>query len=186
MDIGSPRKKVWYCGRTVEREPKTCLVFCIQLENGKRYSVYTDMVVCTMAIPISLSRLKNFKKYILFFNLIRTQVCLKQGAHAACGFDLDKKIYFFIFFNPLRLIGIDIVQTMMSVSTLYLFPFSSYLQNQTCFRCALKCSFGKPKVFFAALNSQKNTSTKFHRNMGIDSPFPRVFFQFFSFNFHQS
>ena len=41
-------------------------------ENGKRYSVDTDIIVCTMSIPISLSRLKKFKKYILVFNLIRT------------------------------------------------------------------------------------------------------------------
>ena len=31
--------------------------------------------------------------------------------------------------NLLRFIAIDIVQTMMSVSTLYLFPFSSYIQK---------------------------------------------------------
>ena len=32
-------------------------------------------------------------------------------------------------FNPLRFIWIDIAQTTMSVSTLYLFPFSSYMQK---------------------------------------------------------
>ena len=37
-----------------------------------------------------------------------------------------KTIYFF---NLLRFIAIDIVETMMSVSTLYLFPFSSYMQK---------------------------------------------------------
>ena len=39
------------------------------------------------------------------------------------------KLYIFKFFNLLRFKGIDIVQTMMSVSTLYLFPFSSYMQK---------------------------------------------------------
>ena len=38
-------------------------------------------------------------------------------------------MYLLNFFNLLRLIGIDIVQTTMSVSTLYLFPFSSYMQK---------------------------------------------------------
>ena len=33
------------------------------------------------------------------------------------------------FFNLLRFIAIDIVQTMMSVATLYLFSFSSYMQK---------------------------------------------------------
>ena len=32
--------------------------FCIKLENGKRYSVDTDMDGCTKSIPINLSRLK--------------------------------------------------------------------------------------------------------------------------------
>ena len=40
-----------------------------------------------------------------------------------------ERVWFRIFFNLLRLIGIDIVQTMMSVPTLYLFPFSSYMQK---------------------------------------------------------
>ena len=44
-----------FSGRTLTHEPKTCLVFCIYLENGKRYSVDTDIIVCTMSIPISLS-----------------------------------------------------------------------------------------------------------------------------------
>ena len=52
---------------------KSCLVFSHKLENGKRYSVDTDMVVCTMSIPyISLRRLKNFKKYLSFLNLTQT------------------------------------------------------------------------------------------------------------------
>ena len=40
-----------------------------------------------------------------------------------------KKLIFFKFVNPLRFIAIDIVQTMMSVATLYLFSFSSYMQK---------------------------------------------------------
>ena len=40
-----------------------------------------------------------------------------------------KKIKFSNFFNLLKLLGIDIVQTTMSVSTLYLSPFSSYMQK---------------------------------------------------------
>ena len=82
------------------------------------------MVVCTMSIPISLSRLKEFKKYILVFNLIRTPD-----------------------FNLLRFIAIDIVQTMMSVSTLYLFPFSSYMKKKTCFRFVRECSSVMPWSF---------------------------------------
>ena len=41
------------------------------------------------------------------------------------------KIHFLNFFYLPRFIGTDIVQTMMSVSTLYLFPFSSYMQKKT-------------------------------------------------------
>ena len=40
-----------------------------------------------------------------------------------------KNIYFLKIFNLLRFIGNGVVQTMMSVSTLYLFPFSSYVQK---------------------------------------------------------
>ena len=40
-----------------------------------------------------------------------------------------EKKNFFKFVDLLRLIGIDIVQTIMSVSTLYFFPFSSYMQK---------------------------------------------------------
>ena len=42
------------------------------------------------------------------------------GAREAHGFGLEKKIFFLIFL--LRFISINIVQTTMSVSTLYLFP----------------------------------------------------------------
>ena len=68
-----------------------------------RCSVETDMVVCTMSIPISLRRLKKFKKYILFFNPTLTQVCLKQGAREARRFGLEKQKKNFIL---LRFIGI--------------------------------------------------------------------------------
>ena len=46
--------------------------YYLRFENGKRYSVDTDIIVCTMATPISLSRLKIFRNYILFFNPFRT------------------------------------------------------------------------------------------------------------------
>ena len=42
-----------------------------------------------------------------------------------------RKKYIFKFFNLLRFIGIDIVQTTMSVSTLYFLTFSSYMQKTT-------------------------------------------------------
>ena len=51
------------------------------------YSVHTDIVVCTMSIPIDLSGLK-IKKI---------------------------KYNFFLIFNLLKFMGIDIVQTTMSV-----------------------------------------------------------------------
>ena len=41
----------------------------LRMERG---SVDTDMVICSKPIPVSLSRLKIFQKFILFFNLIRT------------------------------------------------------------------------------------------------------------------
>ena len=42
-------------------KPKHVCFFAYNLENGKRCSVYNDMVVCTISIPINL---KNFKWYI--------------------------------------------------------------------------------------------------------------------------
>ena len=78
------------------------------------------MVVCTMSIPINLRRLKKFKNTFYFVK------------HTG----LVYKIYIYIlkYFNLLRLIGIDIVQTMMSVSTLYIFLLSGHMQKiQTCF-----------------------------------------------------
>ena len=47
-------------GSHVINKPKTCF-FYMQLDNGKRHSVDTDMVVCTISIPISLNRSKNSK-----------------------------------------------------------------------------------------------------------------------------
>ena len=58
--------KLRYQGRRVEREAISCLIFCKSLQNGKRYSVDTDMVVCTILISISLSRLKNSKNSFHF------------------------------------------------------------------------------------------------------------------------
>ena len=47
-----------------------------------------------------------------------------------------KYIYLFLFFNLLKFMGIDIVQTTMSVSTLYLFPFSSYMKENMFLVCS--------------------------------------------------
>ena len=52
------------------------------------------------------------------------------GANEVRGFDLENKIdNSLLIFNLLRFIGIDILQTTISVSTLYLFPFSSYMKK---------------------------------------------------------
>ena len=58
----------------------------------------------------------------------------------------SSRVWFRIFFfNLLRFIGIDIVQATMSVLTLYLFPFSSYMQkNKHVFGFIRECSSGKP------------------------------------------
>ena len=47
-------------------------------------------------------------------------------------------MFFEVFFNLLGLIGIDIVQTTMSVSRLYLFPFSSYMEKKNLFLICLQ------------------------------------------------
>ena len=44
-------------------------------------------------------------------------------------------------FNPLRFIFVDIVQTTMSISTLYLFPFSRYMQKTNMFSVHAQLSF---------------------------------------------
>ena len=96
------------------------------------------MVVCTMSIPINLRRLKKFKNTFYFVK------------HTG----LVYKIYIYIlkYFNLLRLIGIDIVQTMMSVSTLYIFLLSGHMQKiQTCFWFVYRVrpvSSTKTKCFF--------------------------------------
>ena len=49
--------------------------FFKKLENGKRDSVEIDMAVCTMSIPINLSKLNKFKSNLTnltYFNLTLT------------------------------------------------------------------------------------------------------------------
>ena len=50
------------------------------------------------------------------------------------------------FFNLLRLIDIDIVQIMMSLSTLYLFTFSSYMQKPNMFSVPARVFFRNTQI----------------------------------------
>ena len=57
------------------------------------------------------------------------------GARSSRVWFRKKNIYFFNIFILLMFVGIGIVRTTMSVSTLYLFPFSSHMQKtKRCFQ----------------------------------------------------
>ena len=59
------------------------------MEKG-RYSVYTEMVVFTIPIPINLSRFKNFKKYIHF---LTNPILGMSRVRAVRRFGLEKNVF---------------------------------------------------------------------------------------------
>ena len=58
------------------------ICFCLPFETRV---VNKNLVVCTMSIPISLSRLKNFKKYISFLNLTQHRYVSSRGRVKRAG-----------------------------------------------------------------------------------------------------
>ena len=137
------KKKRRFFGRIVEREPKTCLVRCIQLENGNRYCVDTDIIVCTMSIAISLSELNFFKKYIFYLNQTRAAPPTRDITRFGLGLKIKYIFLIFLTYSGLQ------VLTMCRQPCQYQHytsQFSSYMQkNQTCFRFVLNCSSVLPK-----------------------------------------
>ena len=81
------------------------------------------MIACTMPIPIRLSRLNQIKSNL-------TQVCIEQEERETRGFGLENEKYIFLNFYLLRLIGIGIVQTTMSISTLPLSILKLYIKKK--------------------------------------------------------
>ena len=68
------------------------------------------------------------------------------------------------FFNLLRLVGIDIVQATMSVSTLYFFTFSSYMKKNM-FTVRAQITF--PNTNFS--NKYQNLGIKFMKYVNFTS-----------------
>ena len=73
--------------------------------------------------------------------------------------------FFFLFkFNLLWFIANDILQTMMAVSTLYLFPFSRYLKKKTYFWFVRECSSVIPFPLSSCMQNKKQTCFRFILN----------------------
>ena len=78
-------------------------------------------------------------------------------------------MYIFYFSNILRLITIVIVQTMMSVTTLYLIPFSSYMQKtkHVFGSCATVLPKNRTVLVKDLLVLRKNTSARTENMFGF-------------------
>ena len=98
----------------IEYRPKWLLSTLAKiLYRGSRFAFVSD---------IAENVNNNIEQTPVWYRLMR-----RRGAWLSVVNSL--KVSTFVAFTLLRLIGIDIVQTTMSVSTLYLFQFSSYIQK---------------------------------------------------------
>ena len=114
--VGKLSDYSWGNGSHSVNKPKTCLVLHITWEWKEVQCWYWHhCLLCTMSIPISLSGLKFFNKYIVLSKPIPQAARAPYFRHTKVRIRLKNKIYFLKFFNLLRLIGIATVQITMSV-----------------------------------------------------------------------